>query len=222
MLQVFGLLERAGKFAGAAEAHALLARGIDLAHHRRLQRAWALGGKTIGFGLFGPLVEDHLQHLRDHIACALDNDSVFLAHIEPRDFVRVMQRRVLHHHAADRHRLKLSDRRQRAGASHLNLDVVDDRRRLLGGKLVRDRPARRARDEAEPLLPVEPVDLVDDAVDVVVEPRAFGLDLLMKGEQVLDRLAHFRQRIGLEAGAANHFTMPDCVSAGISLISPQA
>ena len=49
---------------------------------------------------------------------------------------------------------------------------LQDRRRLLGRELVRDRPARRARDEAEPLLQVEPVDLVDDAVDVVAERRA--------------------------------------------------
>ena len=64
---------------------------------------------------------------------------------------------------------------------------------------MRDRPARRARHEAEPLLPVEAVDLVDDAVDVVVEPGPLLLDLAMKGDQLLDRVAQLGQRIGLEA-----------------------
>ena len=67
--------------------------------------------------------------------------------------------------------LQLGDRRQRAGAADLDLDRLDDRRRLFGGELVRDRPARAARDEAEPLLQREVVDLVDDAVDVVAERR---------------------------------------------------
>ena len=49
--------------------------------------------------------------------------------------------------------------------------------RFLGGKLVRDRPARRARDEAELLLLGEAVDLVDHAVDVVGELRALGADV---------------------------------------------
>ena len=64
----------------------------------------------------------------------------------------------------------LRHRRQRAGAAHLDLDAAQHRGRLLGGEFVGDGLARRARDEAEPLLQVEPVELVDDAVDVVVEP----------------------------------------------------
>ena len=71
----------------------------------------------------------------------------------------------------------------------------------LGREFVRDRPARRARHEAEPLLPVEAVDLVDDAVDVVVELGALFLDLAMKRDQLLDRMAELGQRIGLEAAA---------------------
>ena len=85
------------------------------------------------------------------------------------DVVLVVQRDVLHDHAADADRLELADRRERAGAADLDLDVLEHGDGALGRELVRDRPARRARDEAEPLLPVEAVDLVDDAVDVVVE-----------------------------------------------------
>ena len=85
------------------------------------------------------------------------------------DLVLIVQRDVLHDDAADPDRLELADRRERAGAADLDLDVAQHGGRALGGEFVRDRPARRARDEAEPLLPVEAVDLVDDAVDVVVE-----------------------------------------------------
>ena len=112
------------------------------------------------------------------------------------------KRRVLHDHAADADRLELCDRRQRAGAADLDLDVAHHRRRLLGGEFVRDRPAGTSRDEAQPLLPVEPVDLVDDAVDVVVELAARETDLVMHLEQVLGGFAQLEDRIGVEAALA--------------------
>ena len=62
-----------------------------------------------------------------------------------------------------------------------------------------------ARDEAEPLLPVEAVDLVDDAVDVVVELGAALLDVAVEGEQFLDRMADLGERIGLEAASFEPF-----------------
>ena len=94
----------------------------------------------------------------------------------PRDVVGVVQRRVLHDDAADRHRQQPRHRRQRAGAADLDVDRLELGRGALGGELVRQRPARRRRAEAEPRLQVEPVDLVDDAVDVVAERRALALD----------------------------------------------
>ena len=180
-------------------ARALGAAGDDLAHHVGVQRARALFRKLIGLGAARALVEDDAEHLRNDVAGALDGHRVADADIEPLDLLFVVQGRVLHHDAAHRHRLELGDRRQRAGAADLNLDVLDDGRRLLGREFVRDRPARIARHEAEPLLPVEAVDLVDDAVDVVIERGAFGLDLAVKLQQRLDRAAHLGQRIGLEA-----------------------
>ena len=86
-----------------------------------------------------------------------------------------------------------------AGAADLDFDVLEHGHGPLGRKLVRDRPARAARDEAEPLLPVEPVDLVDDAVDVVVELGALLFDLAVEGEQFIERMAELGERIGLEA-----------------------
>ena len=58
---------------------------------------------------------------------------------------------------------------------------------LLGREFVREAPARRARDLAEPLLPVEPVDLVDDAVDVERQVGAGLLDRAIMGERFVER-----------------------------------
>ena len=85
----------------------------------------------------------------------------------------------------------------------LIVDRLDDRRRLLGRELVRDRPARRARDEAESLLERKIVDLVDDAVDVVAERRALGLDRAIVLEQLGGRVAKPGQGIGRQAEAAH-------------------
>ncbi len=99
-------------------------------------------------------------------------DRVADADVLARDLVLVVQRRVGNDHATHRNRLELGHRRQRARAAHLDLDIAQDRCRLLGRKLVRDGPSRRARHEAEPLLQIEPVHLVDDTVDIVAERRA--------------------------------------------------
>ena len=56
------------------------------------------------------------------------------------------------------------------------------------------RPQRGARaDEAEPLLPVQPVNLVDDAVDVERQVGARLLDRAIMAEHLLDRIAAHEQ-----------------------------
>ncbi len=105
------------------------------------------------------------------------------------DIVLVVQRRIRNDDAADRHRLQPRHRRQRAGAPDLDVDAGDHSHRLFGGKLVRRRPAGAARAEAEPFLQVQPVDLVDDAVDVVGQLGAIGLDGVILRQQFLDAAA---------------------------------
>ena len=68
---------------------------------------------------------------------------------------------------------------------------------------MRDRPARRARDEAEPLLQREIVDLVDDAVDVVAERRPLLFDRAVLRQHLRGRVAELGQRIGRQAEAAH-------------------
>src|SRR6201999_251013 len=101
--------------------------------------------------------------------------------------------------AADADRLELADGRERADAADLDLDVAQHGHGALRAKFVRDRPAWRAGNKTEPLLPVDTVDLVDDAVDVVVELGALLLDPAMECDQLLDGMAELRQRVGLEA-----------------------
>ena len=72
---------------------------------------------------------------------------------EPRDLVAVVERDVGDDDAADADRLQPPDRRQLAGAADLDVDRLERGFGLLGGELVGEPPARRAGDEAEPLLP---------------------------------------------------------------------
>src|SRR5205823_56097 len=169
-----------------------------------------------------PLVDNDIDHLRNDVAGALDHDGVAdpdiaaLAQLlavaaDTPDVILIVQRDVLHDDAADADRLQLADRRERAGAADLNLDVAQYRHGPFGRKLVRDAPARRARDETEPLLPVDAVDLVDDAVDVVVEMRSLFLDLAVEGDQLFGGVTKLGQRIGLEAAAlepVDHAALP--------------
>ena len=128
-----------------------------------------------------------LDHLRDDVAGALDAHAVADAQAQPLDLVAVVERDVGDDHAADADRLQPSDGRQLAGAADLDVDRLQRGFGFLGGKFVREAPARRARDEAEPLLPVEPVDLVDDAVDVERQVGAGLLDRAVMGEHLRRR-----------------------------------
>jgi hypothetical protein len=161
---------------------------------------------------FGRLSRNDVDDLRDDVAGALDHDGVadpdvaalaqhFALVADALDVILVVQRDVLHDHAADADRLELADRRERAGAADLDLDVAQHGHGALGREFMRDAPARRARDEAEPLLPVDAIDLVDDAVDVVVEFARCSSIFLVEGEQLLDGVTQLGQRIGFEAAA---------------------
>src|SRR5690606_34857575 len=136
--------------------------------------------KLIGYGTRRTLFQDHVDDLRNDIARPLHNDSVADADVasfadrlpalaKPLDVILIVERRIGHHHAAHGDRLQPRNGRQRTGAAHLDIDAAQDRDGLLGGKLVRDGPARAARAETQPVLKVEPIDLVDHAVDVVIK-----------------------------------------------------
>ena len=164
-------------------------RRIDLAHRmaaadgtdlREIRRAWRPSGRFSG---------------TTPSTCGITSPARWTSTVSPmRTSLRAISSSLcsvalVHDDAADRDRLQPRHRRQRAGAADLDVDAVQDGGRLLGREFVRHRPARAARDEAEPLLQVEPVDLVDDAVDVVAERGAARLDLAVEREHLLDRMA---------------------------------
>src|SRR4051794_9934907 len=137
-----------------------------------MQRARTFLREMKLFGASWPLVDDDVDHLRNDVTGTLDDDGVADPDVAPLaqlltvpadalDVILVVQGYVLHDDAADADRLQLADRRERTGAPDLNLDIAKQAKGALARKFVRDRPARRARHKAEPLLPVEPVNLVD-------------------------------------------------------------
>ena len=205
MLQALHHLGAADEAAGAAAHHVLLAGArIDLAHRMAAAHRADLR-EYVGLRTRRPLLQHDAEHLRDDIAGALDAHGVADPHVLAGDLVLVVQRRIGDDDAADGDRLEPRHRGQRPGAADLDVDAVEDGGRLLGREFVRRRPARTARDEAEPLLQVEPVDLVDDAVDVVAERRAAGLDVAIDREHLLDRMRELGQRIDAKAAALEPF-----------------
>ena len=193
MAQPLHRLGRADEAAGAAPHDlAFLAHGVGAAD-RALVGELVLRAATLAVGIH------HADDLRDHVAGALHDHLVADAHVLARDLVLVVQRGVRDHDAADGDRLQLGDRRQRAGAADLDRDVVERGDRLLGRELVRDRPARRAADETEAVLQREVVDLVDHAVDVVVEVGALLRQLVVERERVVQGLGDAGLGIDREA-----------------------
>src|SRR5690606_28991253 len=111
----------------------------------------------------------------------------------------VVQSSVADGDAAHEYRLQARHRRDRARASHLELDVTYYRQRFLCGKFVGDRPTRSTRHKTELPLVVEPVDLVDDAVDVVAQLVATLANLPVIGETSIDALDDLPFRADLKA-----------------------
>jgi hypothetical protein len=146
-------------------------------------------------------IRHHAHHFRDHVAGAAHHHRVADAHVLARQLVHVVQRHVADRNAADEHRLEARHGRERTGAPDLELHVAHDRGLLLRRELVRNGPARRAGDEAEVALPVEAVDLVDDAIDVVAERFTLPPHAGVVIERPLDACDH----LDLRAGAQSEF-----------------
>src|ERR1700710_1459830 len=105
------LLIGTGEFAGAPGASALLAGGGFLSHHVSVKRARTFFWKDILLGSPWP-IQHHIDDLRNHVAGALDDDGIADADVsafaqllavatDALDVILIMQRRVLHHDAAD-------------------------------------------------------------------------------------------------------------------------
>ena len=185
MPQPFEALRGADQAAGATDVDfAFFAHGL----------AAALGtmvGEDVGRARL--VASQVFDHLRDDVAGALDAHAVADAQAEPCDLVAVVERDVGDDDAADADGLEAPDRRQLAGAADLDVDRFERGLGFLGREFVRERPARSAGDLAEPLLPVQSLDFVDDAIDVVGQIGADALDLAIMREHLLNVVAALQQ-----------------------------
>ncbi len=185
-------LRGAGQATGAARDDlAFFAHDVRAAHragrrqgvHRRFRHQAAF--------------EHDAQHLGNDVAGAAHDDRVAHAHVLAPHFVFVVQRGVGDGHAANRYGHQARHRRDGAGAADLDLDRLDRGQGFFGREFMRQREARCARDEAQRALVLQPVDLVDDAVDLVRERRAALADVAVEPQQAIaagDHLALLRHR----------------------------
>ena len=109
---------------------------------------------------------DDLDDLRDDVAALFNQDAIADAEDpcgRPRRRCAALRSQSWNPPAA---RLENGDGRDRAGPAHVDRDVSERGRLLLGRKLVGDRPARKLRGGAEPVPEGEGVDFDDDAIGV--------------------------------------------------------
>ena len=198
MFQLFGGLGRADQPAGAA-AHRVDPAGLFvLLAHRMAAAGRTERRKLEGLcGISGAFVQIDVDNLRDHIAGALDLDRIANAQIlavpdrfailaDALDIVLVVQGCVGNDTPPTVIGSSLATGVSAPGAANLDLDVVEHGEGLLGRKLVRNGPAGRPGDEAEPFLQIQTVDLVDNTVNIVVELRPAFFNAVIDAEQLLD------------------------------------
>ena len=116
------------------------------------------------------LLRNRGDDLGNHLASALHLHPIADAQVLGDDKVLVVQRRQLHYHSADLHRLQNRERIDRAGASHIHLDVQQPRLGDVGRELAGDCPARLApADDTQLLLQAQRIDFHHTAVDRKVQ-----------------------------------------------------
>ncbi len=172
-------------------------------------------GKLIRLAAFFAFLKHHIHDLRDDIARALHDHAIANADIAPLpdrlalltyalDIVLIVQRRVGHNHTADGDWLQPRHRRQRASAAHLNIDAAQNGERLFRREFMRNRPARAARAKTKPGLQVEPVHLVNNTVDIVIQRGTLHADGAIMRKQPIHAVEPLHQRIDRKAPLAKN------------------
>ena len=100
-------------------------------------------------GVFGATFGDRAHDLGNHVSRAAHDDGVADREIERGDVVFVVKRRVRNGDAAHEDGRKTRDGREFARAAHLNVNRLEDRKRLFGRIFVCARPTGLAREKAE-------------------------------------------------------------------------
>ena len=184
-------LRTAEQATGASGVHLALFAGSQAAAN------WTVRGCGVGGATFGPRaavrggavgVGHNPHHLGNHVARASDDDGVAHTHVFAASLVLVVQRSVGHGHATHEHRGQLGHGSELAGAANLYVDGQDGGQLLLRRVFVGHRPARLTRHEAKRTLQIEPVDLVNRAVDVERQAVALRTEFAVKYQQISSTL----------------------------------
>ena len=191
-------LGRAGGVGAAPDGLALGAIGLGPAGR-------ALGRHLEGMGAGRPFRLDHLDHVGDHIARALDQHRVAHADIFLPDLVLVVEARPADRHPGQLHRLEQRRRSEGPRLPDVDLDLEHPGRGLARRELEGDGPARVVRRRAQPPLLFQRVHLHHHAVGVVAEAVALGFQGPAEVQDGFQIPAAAGFRIGPEAGGLEPF-----------------
>ena len=187
-------------------AHELLrAGGVDAVGGGLPRRAHErLAADRAGRG-HGPLplaavarVQHRAQHLRDHLAGALDHHPVADADVQVADVVLVVQGGALDSDAAHLHRRQHRVGGDRAGAPHIDDDVEERGDCLLARVFVGQRPARVFAGKAQQLLQSQAVHLDHAAVHLVGQVVAAAAKGVHVGGQRVELLIGEGAHVGTD------------------------
>ena len=147
-------------------------------------------------GLGGPQVDDRPEHLGDDVTGLAQHDGVADQDTLAGHLGGVVQRGHLDGRPTDQHRLHHRVGRHPTGTADVDPDVEQQRRDLLRGVLVRNRPPRGAAGGAQAALHRDLVDLDDDPVDLVLD----GVPLLAHPLDVRDDVRDVVEHLSVPAG----------------------
>ena len=163
--------------------------GLALGPHER-RAARGTGRRHLPApGTLLPFREHRADDLGDHVSGTSDDHRVALADVLAPHLLLVVQRGVGDRDASDEHGVEHGERRDLARAPRMDVDLLQQRRALLGRELVRDRPARRVARGAQLALQIGLVDLDHRAVDLPVDRVAVRLPVLQERLDAIDRVA---------------------------------
>ena len=185
MLQPFNALRRADQAAGAAHIDFTFLR------HRFAPAFGTVVGKGIGIARI--IAGQVFNHLRNYVPGALQHDPVTDAQPQPGNFITIVQRDIGHHHTPHGNRLQSPNRGQLTRPAHLDIDGLQRRLGPLRRKLMRNCPARGLGHEAQALLPVKPIYLIDHAINIIWQVSTLMLNAAIMGEQFTNAITPHQQ-----------------------------
>ncbi len=148
---------------------------------------------------------DDADDFGDDVAGAFDDDRVSGGNAEAGDFVFVVEGGSADDDAADGDGAEVRDRGERAGATDLEIDLLDDGFGLAGGVFEGDGPAGELGGPAKFLLLGDGIDFGDDAIDFEGERFALGGEALAEGDEFVDVGAKLTGGVDLEAHGGEFF-----------------